>query len=247
MLHYVLDEPDQSIAAWSITRKKFLEMLDCVAQSNLQTVTFEEIVQQKFSLDELKNKIVLTFDDCPVSLFDFAIPELIKRKLKAVFYMPTAYLGKYNVWDVQDHSAFETPLMDAELLKKLVELGMEVGSHSHHHVKLSTLTEKDSFFEITQSKSILQEILHKPVYSIAYPYGEIPKNFKTSLDKAGYHFGLSIYSPHQHRFSLRRIGIYQYDTWKTMNFKMSRSYHLLRNIASPIRQVKKLITTKKRL
>ena len=242
MLHYVLNDPHESIAKWSITPRKFIEMLDCIAKIGLQVTTFEEILDKKFSKSELGNKVVITFDDCPSSLFEFAIPELIKRDLKAVFYMPTAYIGQYNTWDVNQHGTIETPIMDELDLKKLAELGMEIGSHSNHHIKLSAISEENAFEEIIDSKKILEKIVGKSIFSIAYPYGEIPNNFKVSLKRAGYQFGLSIYSPSQHQYSLRRIGIYQTDSRKSILFKLSRSYHLLRGIGSPIKIAKKFVS-----
>jgi len=244
MLHYVLDDPHESIAKWSITPRKFVEMLDCIDKMHLEVTTFEEIVTRGLSDRQLRNKVVITFDDCPKSLFDFAIPELLKRGMKAVFYVPTAYIGEYNLWDVEEHGTIKTPIMDVSEIKTLMDLGMEIGSHSHHHVLLSKISGENGFDEISQSKKILERILSKPVYSIAYPYGEIPKRFKSSLKKAGYKFGLSIYSPSQHEFSLRRIGIYQTDSKKSILFKLSKSYHLLREIGSPIKKIKRLVTTK---
>ncbi|QPH39941.1 polysaccharide deacetylase family protein [Pedobacter endophyticus] len=245
MLHHVLDSPHPTLAEWALTRSKFTEMLDCIEEAGLTTTTFEQIVENNLSLSELHNHIVITFDDCPVALFDFAIPELIRRGMKAVFYMPTAHMGAYNIWDVENNGAERVDIMNGEQINQLVALGMEVGSHSHHHVELGSLTEEDAYHEIYQSKKILEETLNRSIYSIAYPYGDIPLGFKTSLKKAGYKFGLAIYSPRQHIFSLRRIGIYQSDDKKAIAFKISRSFHSLRNLASPIVALKKFYLNKK--
>lgn len=46
--------------------------------------------------------IIITFDDCPGPCGDFTIPELQKRNMKAVFYIPTAHIGGYYKWNVID-------------------------------------------------------------------------------------------------------------------------------------------------
>lgn len=63
-------------------------------------------------------KLILSFDNCPKHLFDFAIPELVKRKMKAVFYMPTANTGGYNSWDEEKGTA-RMELMNEADLKEL--------------------------------------------------------------------------------------------------------------------------------
>jgi peptidoglycan/xylan/chitin deacetylase (PgdA/CDA1 family) len=114
----------------------FLRLLNYLEQNGYQTLTFEDLHDSP----RMKSgkRIILTFDDCPKHLFDFAIPELLSRKMKASFYMPTAYLGKYNAWDVEEGRA-KVELMDENDLLELSRLGMEIGSHSHHHVKLKNV------------------------------------------------------------------------------------------------------------
>ena len=242
MLHHVLDAPHPSLAKYALTNAKFSEMLDCIDEAGLKIITFKDIVEKKLSLKELQNHIVITFDDCAVSLFDFAIPELVKRGMKAVFYMPTAHMGDYNIWDVKNNGTARSDVMSGDQIKQLVEMGMEVGSHSHHHIELGKLSEQEAFEEVAESKKILEETLGRNIYSIAYPYGDIPQGFKASLKKAGYKFGLAIYSPRQHAFSMRRIGIYQTDDKKALAFKISKSYNSLRSLASPIVQIKKMLS-----
>lgn len=243
MLHHVADSPHPSLKDWTISHHKFLKLLDCIEEKNLQTTTFEEIVTAKSNDKKLENKVILTFDDCPASLFDFAIPELIRRDMKAVFYMPTAFIGDLNVWDIEDHGTTAVKLMDASQILELSRLGMEIGSHGERHIKLNRVPQHKAFEDINHSKITLEKILNKPVYSFAYPYGKIPRYHKKMLHQAGYQVGISIYTSFQSQLTLRRFGISQSDDTKTILLKLSPRYRMMRAFYDPVFLFKNFLFT----
>ena len=151
----------------------------------------------------MARKIIITFDDCAKDLWDFAVPELLKRKMRAVFYMPTSQLGGYNVWNEKDGLP-RISLMDNDDIKKLVDAGMEVGSHAHHHDFLELKSDEDVIKELSDSKDILEKITNEKVLTVAYPYGSIPANYKRTLDKLNYSYGLAVYAIWDKKYTLRR-------------------------------------------
>lgn len=234
MLHHVENSPPNGIEGWSINYQQFDLLIDCIKSKRLATITFEEIISRKLIFGELKNTVIITFDDCSAKLFDYAVPTLIKNGMKAVFYIPTAQIGGYNEWDVKDSSAARIQLMNAEQLNYLTENGMEVGTHGHHHTRLNSISDSDFISEITTSKETLEKLLKKEIFSLAYPYGQVPKKHKEILSNAGYRFGMSIYQPLESEFALRRIGIHTTDTRKSISWKLSQGYPLLRSILDSI-------------
>lgn len=234
MLHSVFDTPEESLANWCISRKAFLQLLDVVEQTGRQTTHFSELIQTQKGRPFSK-KVILTFDDCARHLLDFALPELVRRKMKAVFYMPTAHLGGYNAWDA-DNGGTRLELMNAGDLKELVRLGMEVGSHSHHHVALKSLPAKKVEEEVHASKQILEEVTGRPVYSFAYPYGSVPSGYRSVMTAAGYRYGVSIYQPFETTLALRRFGVYEKDTPLTLRRKLSGRYHWLRTVYDAVKK-----------
>jgi peptidoglycan/xylan/chitin deacetylase (PgdA/CDA1 family) len=48
---------------------------------------------------------------------------------------------------------------------------IEIGAHTVSHPKLSAVSAKSQWDEVQQSKAQLEEVLHRPVTSFAYPYG----------------------------------------------------------------------------
>ncbi len=235
MLHKVKGENSSGSKEWSITHEKFLELLDYLIEFNYQTVTFSDIVLAKERLSPSK-KVVLTFDDGFKHLFDFAIPQLLKRGMKALFYIPTAHIGEYNCWDFARGSG-EDQLMDEADLLELDRLGMEIGAHSHHHINLKQIRDENKILdELLVSKQILESLTGKPVCSFAYPYGKLPLSYRKLMTKANYSFAVSIYQSVENDLALRRFGYYNSDTRKSLDWKLSFSYKLLRAFYDPFIQ-----------
>ena len=236
MLHYVSDDPNlDSLKPYCITRNTFSSLLKYLSDNNYETITFSDLINGDKNNNGRK-KVILTFDDCARHLFDFAIPELQKNNFKAVFYMPTAFIGAHNDWDIRTGKR-ELELMRKEDLISLDKVGMEIGSHSHDHHRLGEIKNEDDIInEAGASKKILEEIIGKPVLSFAYPYGSVPKNYKTILNSEGYQFGITIYSPYQNRFSLRRFIYHDGDTAKTLSQKLSGLYKWYRYFSDPFKK-----------
>jgi len=238
MLHHVSDDPIYgSLKPYSISKKTFIQLLDFVQNNNYRTITFAQAAADK-DLLRTSGNIILTFDDCSKSLLDFAVPELIDRKLKSVFYMPTAHIGSYNLWDVEQGKQ-KVELMNENDLKELNTLGMEVGAHSHHHIKLKEVKDKKKIAEeVSLSKKIIEGITGQTVYSFCYPFGSVPYGYKETLTYAGYRFATSIYQPFQNNLALRRFIYHDGDTQKTLQQKFSPLYKWYRTILDPLRSYK---------
>ena len=234
MLHHVADQPHSSLEKWCISHNKFLELLDRIEHNGLIPTTFREIVELNLNEYELKDKVIISFDDCSAALSDFAIPELIKRKFKAVFYMPSAHIGDLNILDIEEHAMESVNLMDKTELQQLVKLGMEVGSHGEKHLRLDSVSEQLAFDDMLNSKKTLEKLLGTKIYSFAFPYGKIPENHKKLLRKAGYKYGLSIYTAFETDYALRRFAINEKDDKEAIDLKLSGKYRFMRFFYDPV-------------
>jgi peptidoglycan/xylan/chitin deacetylase (PgdA/CDA1 family) len=232
MLHSVTDTMDDSLSNWCISRKAFIRLLDHLERRNIQTTHFAEMIGK----GKPSNSVILTFDDCYKHLLDFAVPELVKRGMKAAFYMPTAHMGQYNSWDIEKGTA-TLELMNAGDLKALSDEGMEVGPHSHHHIELKEVVNEEKIKkELTISKQIIEDIIQKQVYSFAYPFGSIPNNYRRILAGTGYQYAVGIYHPLETRLALRRFGIYEKDTEETLDRKLSSRYRWFRRVYDVVKK-----------
>ena len=239
MLHHVTDFPAKGIEDWSISTQKFNLLLDIIEEKGLTTTTFEEMRKGKSYVHT--KSVILSFDDCPDTLFEYAIPALMKRQMKAVFSIPTAQVGGFNSWDVAEQGFARVALMSAEQLQYLSRQGMEIASHGEHHLRASEISEARFMEEISASKQYLETLIEKKIYTFTYPYGDVLVAHQHLLKKAAYAYGLSIYQPNQNNFALRRIGIHQSDTAKSISFKLGQSYQLMRTFFDLLLSLHKFI------
>jgi peptidoglycan/xylan/chitin deacetylase (PgdA/CDA1 family) len=94
-----------------------------------------------------------------------------------------------------DNIDIQQPLfMTWEMLREMSASGMDIGSHSHSHKILSSLSEADQLSEIQLSKTTIEEKLNKTVNAFAYPEGGIEtytQQTVTILGNLGYQVGFN--------------------------------------------------------
>lgn len=73
-----------------------------------------------------------------------------------------------------------------ELEKYKDEPLIEYGSHTHLHYNLEYLNSEDCLKEITVSKKIIEDIIKRPVISLAFPDGSYNAETLANAKKAGY-------------------------------------------------------------
>jgi peptidoglycan/xylan/chitin deacetylase (PgdA/CDA1 family) len=64
--------------------------------------------------------------------------------------------------------------------------GIECGAHSHTHPPLDMLPLKEVYEEIVRSKELLEEHLHQPVTSFAYPFGYYSDRVQQIVREVGF-------------------------------------------------------------
>lgn len=149
-----------SLDKFNITLEKFekqIKFLKRFGYSTIKASAIEHILQNKLYK---KNKYVLiTFDDGYKNNLE-AAEVLAKHGYSALFFISTAYLGK-NLDNME--------MLNVDDTKKLINLGMEIGSHSHYHKKLSETSYKDIEENIKTSRDLLSNF--SSIDDFAYPFG----------------------------------------------------------------------------
>ncbi len=121
--------------------------------------------------------VCIFFDDLWRDQLENALPVLLEYGFKASFAAPTAFIGADQ----------GTPYarMTSEDLRKLQDLGMDIASHSHTHLDLTTLSEEKLYNEVLESKRVL-ESLGIEVKTFVYPYGSWNIPVAQAIAEAGY-------------------------------------------------------------
>jgi peptidoglycan/xylan/chitin deacetylase (PgdA/CDA1 family) len=63
-------------------------------------------------------------------------------------------------------------LLNSDELRQLVDQGMSIGSHTLNHPILSEQTSDDAWREISESRRVLEDAVRRPVWALAYPFGD---------------------------------------------------------------------------
>lgn len=130
---------------------------------------------------------LITFDDGYRSVHEVALPCLERFGYPAVLFMPTDFVGRTNLFDLESEP--EEPLCDWDDLRELVRRGVAVQSHGASHRAFSELAPPERALELERSKSALEAELDQTVELFAYPYGDdagTPPDVREALVRTGY-------------------------------------------------------------
>lgn len=101
-------------------------------------------------------------------------------------------------------------LMSWDNLRECVSNGISIGSHTHSHRVLSTMSLVDQKFELETSKRILEQRLGITVKSLAYPVGgyrDFNQETKILAQNCGYELGFSFQTGSNHLGKVRPFSV----------------------------------------
>lgn len=138
----------------------------------------------------------LSFDDALANVFEVAAEEIAAAKVPATVYVPTDLVGQdYETLAsyFRNLSAYAKPVRLAswDQIRAGAAAGVEIGSHTRRHARLSALEGDAARLqdEIATSKVIIEEKLGRPCKSFAWPYGtmaDIGPQGAATIRSAGY-------------------------------------------------------------
>jgi peptidoglycan/xylan/chitin deacetylase (PgdA/CDA1 family) len=128
----------------------------------------------------------VTFDDAFEDAVANAVPELVQRKIPAIFFVTPGFLGQAAAWWPPDHSERSRRIASAEQLRQMPADLIEVGAHSVTHPRLSELGELDARREIAESRRSLKALLGREVDTFSFPYGDFNEQLVGLCREAGY-------------------------------------------------------------
>ncbi|MCW7536294.1 polysaccharide deacetylase family protein [Aquabacterium sp. A7-Y] len=133
--------------------------------------------------------VVLTFDDGYENFREHAWPILQRHGFPASVFLVTDLIGKDSAW--LDSSFQKARLMDGATVRRLAGEGVNFGSHTLSHPRLSQLPEAQMRREIFDSKAALEDLLGAPVPDLCYPYGDYDVRARDLAAEAGYRLALT--------------------------------------------------------
>src|SRR3989338_1674303 len=196
MFHSIEDQPGSKLAV----RPDFFEhQLHTLVSQKYNVVSLESLVEFFRQKKKFPPKTVaLTFDDGFKDNYIHAFTLLKKYRLRATIFLVTTWIGtkEYLTWD-QIH--------------EMEQHQIDFGSHTVTHPHLPSLSEKEVFWQLSESKKILEENLKKPSQILCYPFGGYTLETQRLTKEVGYTAAVSTssdaFSPLDDLYALRRIRI----------------------------------------
>jgi len=162
--------------AYDISAHTFEQHLVHLRASGYRTACFAEYLAAlragKWRTEE--KRVILTFDDAPISYHRIVLPLLMQYGFRAVFFIPTAHL---------DRGSDQLGLVE---LSEMRDAGMEIQSHGHSHAFLSQLAPDELREELVRSRTVLEEQLESPVRILACPGGRYNGRVLRMASEVGY-------------------------------------------------------------
>ncbi len=161
---------------YRITPENFEAQMQYLKENDYTPITLNALASHYLQGTSIPAKaIVLTFDDGWKSQYTYAYPILKKFGYTASFYIITSYpTGKYPAY------------MGWDQIRDLDKNGMEIGSHTVHHVNLARIPVAQVAPELTDSKATLEKELGHAITTFVYPeYGQNAM-VQAAVKSAGY-------------------------------------------------------------
>lgn len=142
--------------------------------------------QRKLAFKYDKPIVSFSFDDCPRSVMDNALPLLKERNWYGTIYAAMGLCGTTN------HLGLH---MSRDDMKTVHEAGHHIDDHTFSHVSARSVSTQDFLTDIEKNQAVFTELGLPSPRTFAYPYGEVTLETKRALSRR---FPLlrGIHSPH---------------------------------------------------
>ena len=182
MYHDIKTKP---LNQFDVTVQDFCSQLDWLNENGYVTLSLEDFVSCLNNGEKFPSKsVIITFDDGYNGIYNYAVPELRKRGMKAAFCIITSVIDKTDS---------TSPHVTSQELREIAENeDFSIASHTLSHPHLNKLSPEDRVRELGESKSILEALTGRSVNVIAYPYGDYDADVIESVKLAGYEAAFAV-------------------------------------------------------
>lgn len=228
MYHAVLPGKGTPTWPWAVSLQRFRDQLDFLAAEGYATPTMSELVSKP--ADKWPGRTaVITFDDGYVDNLA-ACEELKQRGMRASWFIVSGSVGQTPLWPADGRPAQR--LLNAAELREMLQNGMEIGSHTVNHVRLTEVDDARLAQELADSRNALEDMLGNAVKSFAYPYGAWDARCAEAVRQAGYTAACTTRTGWTLRdgdpYRLRRLSVFNHDTLGSFARKLYFGSHDVR-------------------
>lgn len=178
MFHEVKEDFVENIN-FAISPKSFEAFL-CKARELYRTAELTKIGEEYLKCSTAP--FFVTFDDAYENIYSEAVPILERHEIPFTVFITTEFIDKKGY-------------LSKDMILQLNNNPIcTIGAHGVSHLMHRRLTKEESFREVRESKSILEDMIGKRVELFAFPYGSLFACSKRDIEilaKCDFKFGFS--------------------------------------------------------
>lgn len=143
----------------------------------LETAEFQKQINLFLKLRENGQSALwpeITFDDGHFSNFEFALPILQTRALRAWFFITVGWTNRRSGY------------MGWRELRALHQAGQQIGAHGWTHILLTHCSARRLHSELVDARLTLEDKLGTPITAMSLPGGRYNRRVLTACREAGY-------------------------------------------------------------
>ena len=186
LMYHQIDEPPARgtpLRGLVVSPRSFAWQMNMLRILGFRGLSMRDL--EPYLLGQKQGRVVgITFDDGYLNNHDQALPILRRLGHTATCYAVSSLIGLSNRWD--DGVIATQPLMGKSQWLRWLDAGMDVGSHTCHHIDLQASEDALALDEMISSKSELESELGIEVRHFCYPYGRYHEKHAVMAKQAGY-------------------------------------------------------------
>lgn len=167
------------------------------------------------ALERGRGVLHVTFDDALASILA-AMPVLERHSIPSTVFACAAYgdARPLAVPELTGERYSDTGLrtLTWDELRALRERGVEIGSHTMTHPRLTQLADDELEHELVEARSRIEDEIGAPCRFLAYPYGDVDERVSSAARRAGYVAAFGLPGRPGDTFDSPRVGIYRRDS-----------------------------------
>jgi peptidoglycan/xylan/chitin deacetylase (PgdA/CDA1 family) len=209
----VADDPNRIC----VSPRRFEAQMRYLKLRGLRAVSVRELLRAA-GTERARGLVGITFDDGYDNFLYAAMPILERFGFSATVFAVGGMLGAENAWDERPRMK----LLGAKGIREAAKRGMEVGSHSMTHKRLSGLPTAQLQEEVADSRRVLGELLDEPVEGFCYPYGNLDGGATRAVRQAGYSYACACWTrAESNMYDLPRPPVWEIDGPVMLTTKLS--------------------------
>ncbi|MGE0078237.1 MAG: polysaccharide deacetylase family protein [Bacteroidales bacterium] len=181
----------------------FDELINALLKKKIKFINFEEAVTRIKSKQIVSECLIaFTFDDGFEECFTKIKPVLDKYGIKASFFINPNFVegdGLYRKWFTEKQVLVNKNPMTWDQIKTLSDEGHTIGAHTLDHLDLNSNDREMLYYQIKESKDVIEKKLGIPCNHFAFPFGRLENISAIGVDISRQYFDF-VYSQSNYRY-----------------------------------------------